>query len=684
LAAVCLQPDLAREYFAKATVTTKPNLEQACLQAELALDAGLEIEAAKLLSNALDEGHARVLAMQSRLAACRGDRSQAAQLLAKALEIIGRQEDIDPFTSMGVAKAAEKLNEWQTAITIYEMLAKKFHGQPLTQFSLGSALLLRAEWQQLCEISQAKVKSGSESFSKEARTACKQALSAALAASSDAGTQVMIAGWQTRAEIRFGAKMDLDALPHNFPATAAEAAALFSAARRSGEMSAFEQRSKAFADAPEVMVERAIASLDDDIVAALEFVRQAAVVLLQSAPVQALAAHIARRAGELIEALPFVQRALSQWPEQANWQTLAGEIQQALGNLMEANGHFTTAAQLEPEEAKHYFALGNLQVAAHAINDGIQNLQQAIKLEPKRAEYSMALAAAFRSTGDAKQAKSLAQQAHKLAPQEPAALLLQAELALETGEAQTAKDLSQQALKVSPKDAAALSSYAEALHALGATEDAIAVLDRARESVEDEVPLLIRRAELLANGRGLDTLVKLSQRHPDRSEVFFALSKSLAEAGSMADAIQAAQRAVKITGKSTSHEQLAAVHMHLGRLLKQSGNLDQSLHHLDQAAKLAPHTAASHIERGRVFLARRQNKAALQAFQQAAALAPNDATPHFEMGLALKEAKDFNAAEAELRKAATLAPKDRLIQRQLAGVIALNIVHRPIEAGVAS
>jgi Flp pilus assembly protein TadD len=63
-------------------------------------------------------------------------------------------------------------------------------------------------------------------------------------------------------------------------------------------------------------------------------------------------------------------------------------------------------------------------------------------------------------------------------------------------------------------------------------------------------------------------------------------------------------------------------------------------------------------------------------------LAPKDAAPHLEIGLALKEAKDFDGSEAELRRAAHLSPKDRHIQRQLAGVIALNIVHHPAEAGV--
>jgi tetratricopeptide (TPR) repeat protein len=123
------------------------------------------------------------------------------------------------------------------------------------------------------------------------------------------------------------------------------------------------------------------------------------------------------------------------------------------------------------------------------------------------------------------------------------------------------------------------------------------------------------------------------------------------------------------------------LHLHLGVLLKRNGNLDQSLHHLDEAAALDPHSAVANLERGRVFLARRQQALALAAFRQAAALAPQMAEPHYEAGLALKDAKDYSGAEAELRQAARLDPKERNIQKQLAAVIALNLVHHPETVG---
>jgi tetratricopeptide (TPR) repeat protein len=260
--------------------------------------------------------------------------------------------------------------------------------------------------------------------------------------------------------------------------------------------------------------------------------------------------------------------------------------------------------------------------------------------------------------------------------------LLQAEIALEDKEAANAKGLAEQAIRLAPKDANALRMYAESLHALGQTADAIAVLERAEAQAEDAVPFQIRRAQLQGD-KGLEELVQLSKKHTERPDVYFALSEMLAAHGETQDAIQAAQRAAKKAADTLPRHEQARLHLHLGQLLKHSGQLDQSLHHLDEAAKLAPHLIDSQIERGRVFLARRQYTEAMDAFQKAGEIAPHNAQPHIEAALALKEAKDYYAAEKQLRLAAKLAPKDRSIQRQLAAVIALNLIHQPQEVSAA-
>ncbi len=59
----------------------------------------------------------------------------------------------------------------------------------------------------------------------------------------------------------------------------------------------------------------------------------------------------------------------------------------------------------------------------------------------------------------------------------------------------------------------------------------------------------------------------------------------------------------------------------------------------------------------------------------AAKIAPTDYHPYYQAGLALKESKDYLGAETMFRRAAHLAPNEVNIHRQLAAVVALNLVH---------
>lgn len=667
LAVLCLEPEQTFGFLAAAKLTGTPTLELLCLQAELALENSNEIEAAKLVAQAVDQSDRNpcLLALQAQLAACRADYRQAEELLQQAL---ASKHASNPMCVLGLAKAAERIADWQTAIRLYETMAKEHPGILAGHFALGRAVVLRAEWQRLCDASGATV--GNSITTKESLTAAKKAFTAAASLAANAKTQALIAGWQTRAELRLGARVDNETLHQGFPSNAGEAAALFAADSLS------ESRIYTYWETPEVLIERGLANKEG----AHEIFSKAAKQLPNLAPVQALAAYAAQSAGETSAALQSIRRALAIWPQQARWQALAGEIQIAQGALAEASQHFQQAIELDPQEANYHFALGQAQIAAKDFSGAATSLQRAIDLQPNNAEYLLSMAVAQRQLGDAAQAKSLAAKASKASPQNLSALLMQAELALENNDSKAAKAFTEQALTQSPKDANALRLFAEALHGLGQTEDAIAVLERARDAAEDEVPVLIRKAQMQSDTHRLDALVKLSQKHPERPEVFVALSETLAQAGAIAEAIQAAQHAAK-KAATLPQDQQARLHLHLGMLLKQNGNLDQSLHHLDEAARLDPRSAATQLERGRVFLARRQQAQALAAFQQAAAIAPQLAEPHYEAGLAMKEAKDYAGAEIELRHAARLAPKERDIQKQLAAVIALNLVHQPAHVG---
>ncbi len=683
LALANLQPERARAFFAAAKLGGETAGVLACLQTELALDANEELQAAKSLAPALEsaEADARVLALQAELAARRDDVAQAEQYLNDALSAIGAnfEQHKNAHNLQAAARAAQKLNKWDMAVKLLQVVAKHNPGQPLAQFNLGKAIVQRAEWQQLCEASAATHGApGTAAVSKDAHAVAKAAFAAALSGAPAAHNP--IEGWEARAELRFNTKADVANLPKGYPSNAGEAAALIYAGRHGRELKTAEETAKAFSKAAEVLAERALASADPN--NALKLMLGAIEQKPRLAAYHSLAAGLAEQAGQSDVALAQITQAVGLAPDQAEWQAAAGKLYKQSGALNEAIHYLNHAVALQPESAKFVFELGSAQLTARSVSDAVQSFEKALKLQPKSAEYALALAKAYKETGDLKQAKEKAAYAQKLAPNTNAAVLLQAEIALEDKEITNAKGLAEQAIRLAPKDANALRMYAESLHALGQTADAIAVLERAEAQAEDAVPYQIRRAQLLGD-KGLEEMVALSQKHTDRPDVYFALSEMLAAHGETQDAIQAAQRAAKKAADTLPRHEQARLHLHLGQLLKHSGQLDQSLHHLDEAAKLAPHLIDSQIERGRVFLARRQYTEAMDAFQKASEIAPHSAQPHIESALALKEAKDYYAAEKQLRLAAKLAPKDRTIQRQLAAVIALNLIHQPQEVSAA-
>jgi tetratricopeptide (TPR) repeat protein len=119
-------------------------------------------------------------------------------------------------------------------------------------------------------------------------------------------------------------------------------------------------------------------------------------------------------------------------------------------------------------------------------------------------------------------------------------------------------------------------------------------------------------------------------------------------------------------------------------MLREAGQLDQAIHHLNEAVRQSPHCMDAYLELGRAFQDRRQHIQALQIYSQAMEISPDRPEPYFHAGLALKESKDYLGAESMLRRAADLAPTDLIIHRQLGAVVALNLVHnrrkKPMEA----
>jgi tetratricopeptide (TPR) repeat protein len=288
-----------------------------------------------------------------------------------------------------------------------------------------------------------------------------------------------------------------------------------------------------------------------------------------------------------------------------------------------------------------------------------------------------------------------------LDPDSPEPLVLRAEIALECADYQEAYDRALVAYRLAeltrfsgedPSQPLQTDPYptlllVRALEGLGRTPDAIAAIDKALPQVRERLPLLLERLQLLSRSQGSETILaalqELAQEYPDEPIVLSPLAKSLSAAGDKENAIRAAQRALQgVTFPADSRRasylevgEQAQLHLLLGRMLREAGQLDQSIHHLNETVRQSPVTLDAYLELGRAFQDRRQHMQALQVYNQAMEVAPGRAEPYFHAGLALKESKDYLGAENMLRKAVELAPTDLTIHRQLGAVVALNLVH---------
>ena len=65
----------------------------------------------------------------------------------------------------------------------------------------------------------------------------------------------------------------------------------------------------------------------------------------------------------------------------------------------------------------------------------------------------------------------------------------------------------------------------------------------------------------------------------------------------------------------------------------------------------------------------------MEAYREAYSRNDNHPRGFYKAGLLLRDQKDYQGAEKMLKIASSLLPKDANIRRQLAGVIALNLVH---------
>ncbi len=241
-----------------------------------------------------------------------------------------------------------------------------------------------------------------------------------------------------------------------------------------------------------------------------------------------------------------------------------------------------------------------------------------------------------------------------------------------------------------------------------AKQNAYQVIHKDPENIDGQLLMI----SILENQNKFPDAVRMAEKalivNPENHELLMSMAWNLREIGSLVDALNIiSNMSVQNSEDWEAHSLLALIYndledfqaaeenakkslrvnmeqpgilILLGGLLRQQGHLDQALEYYSKAAAINNEDVVACLQVGDIYFDQQNYPSALDAYREAIIRDSSDARPYFKTGQIMKEVKDYQGAEKMLRMAAKLSPKDTNIRRQLAGVIALNFVHSPLEA----
>ncbi|OGN94053.1 MAG: hypothetical protein A2Z71_11455, partial [Chloroflexi bacterium RBG_13_50_21] len=707
------------------SIVEQEYLDYIFLQAELALETGEQISP-EIQSITLESSHpsfSRLMAINARLLNKAGNYNQAGQLFQLALTKTNLPEQTTnlpnwfaPYSKylnlISIIEAAQDLGLWDQAITHTQLVIELTSEEPLPQLHLARANVLKAEFYNLCELLEVtKHKPSIEARSSESFALCTQYLDQAksilekyqnVQIANDLGlAHDQIYRWRARANIAFDrhdvADPDpVDILVHR--PTSDDTVSLISHLHHldlldpgSDSLTRIIKLARLYPRNPAVILHIALALQGNNPVNALKSLQS----VLQQNPFSKsptiafcniLLAKIASTLDEVDIARQAAETAVEFWQDEPCWHALAAEICKQNSEISAAVNHLIEASSLAPRNITYHLNLGNLYFEnasedPRMLSQALASFENALALDQNDMTALINLAATQCLMNDLGKAESNARCALVLDPNRADIYQLLSEIAIRNSDFQGAYEYANKAILTNPKDLQSTVALVKSLSALGRHNEALTKLNAVIPTVPDARWLHLERVNILRKMSGpraaLTELIALTDAYPNDFQILNALSKSYLEVGDLENAVSVAQQALKVSTEKTSPNEQANLHLMVGQVLRQSGQLDQSIQQLSEAIQLAPDRLEPYLELGLARKERREYQQALQIFEQATIIAPQDPRAPYQAGLALKESKDYKSSETMLRRAVSLAPNDLTIRRQLAAVVALNLVHNP-------
>jgi tetratricopeptide (TPR) repeat protein len=645
------------------------------LRAEMHMERNANEAAEELLSRAhdLSPENPRVLANQARLLARKGEFLTGMDLLENALAHLHSDPESDQPAAdptLPIAEAALELHQWQTALPLYAQVIRAHPNDARSHFSHARALVTAAGYQPAYKSlgavrhapgTQPGLEADFQAFEREIQAAARLASSPEIGRLYQRGLESFHPSQHSFSPEDFGpfdqpiASTEADDQP------AEEAAAAKSLPQQLDDLFQHSLQQK------EAEPQMAFAAA------------QALVSQKPGHPLyEALYAEAARKNNDPVSAYTAIQSALNTWPDEPYWQVFAAETADECGASIEALEHWKQACALEPENPAFTCALGKAYLKTGSSAEAVQVLEQATSMDPSDPSAWISLAQAHRAGRSYSDAIAAAEKAIRLSPGDIVAIVASGEIALEARQFDLARQRAGDILAIQPNHPKAVLLLAKSEASQGRPAQALQALEEALPTLTQPFEVLLERGRLIRKLRGLPPALEafrsLAQQYPDEPDGLAEYAMVLAEAGQKAAAEKTAQSALQL---KPNH---ADLHLLLGCIQHSAGQLDQAIYHLSEAARLAPDDVEVYLELGKTYSDRREQTQALKVYQQAFAIAPEDYRAYYQAGLALKDCKDYVMAETMLRRAAEVAPDDLNVRRQLAAIIAINLVHNPQEA----
>jgi len=700
-------------------------LDFMCLHTELALETGSHIKSdfQEIQLETSSPSFSRVMAINARLLNKAGNNKQAEKLYQVAVKSISNLDQLSHLPNWSVSyikyltinsiiDAALDLGFWDQGISFAQGILESSPNEPLSSLNISRAIVLRAEYYNLCEkvdvsIHKPDVNSISEdTFTHFSRTIENSKLAllnykSETILSDYELTEDQIYRWQARAQIAFNDFEDVisdpsDILYHQH--TPGDSAALISYLHHlnlqdpdSDSITRIIKIARTNTRNPVILLQVALSIQDNNPIDSMKSLQS---VLEQNpysktpsiAFCNVMVAKIALNHEEFLVAQEAIENAINIWPDEPIWHALAADIYNRISNTHEAISHLVEAIRLAPKTFSYHMDLGkiyfeNSNEDPHLLKQALISIENALGLEPNNVSTLILFANTQHLLNDQENAQISAQKALMLAPNRADIYQLLSEISICNNDYQGAYEYANKAIQLNPKDIQSNIMLARSLSSLGRDEEALAKINTMLSMVQEAKYLQLERVNILRNMNGpragLTELRKLLDLYPEDFNVLDALAKAHNEIGDAENAVNVALQALKVSTDNTSRNDQANLHLLIGQVLRKTGQLDQSIHHLSKAIQLSPDRLEPYLELGLARKERREYDQALQIFEQATSIAPEDPRALFQAGLALKESKDYKSSETMLRRAVSLAPNDLSIRRQLAAVVALNLVHNP-------